>query len=220
MHHRHRAGRGWPHRLRGRVRRNRRPARPPTQPSRKASSTACHGLVSSTCSTPSLAVRKAIRRPFSSLLISGFLVSISVPDSVAIPSARRAWTPISLVVERVHEAPTPHSRLIRPRDGAPARRALGQRRAASPRSPSAHHWTLLSPAGRQRGPTARPKSEQFPHSRPSANFTRWAVILGKHEPVNNRTPRTRIIAVPTLAEESLFVFDPAGHRIEFWSAND
>jgi len=31
------------------------------------------------------------------------------------------------------------------------------------------------------------------------NFNRWAVILGKHEPVNNRTLRTRIIAVPAVA---------------------
>jgi len=31
------------------------------------------------------------------------------------------------------------------------------------------------------------------------NFVRWAVILGKHEPVNNRTIRTRIIAVPAVA---------------------
>jgi len=31
------------------------------------------------------------------------------------------------------------------------------------------------------------------------NFVRWAVILGKHEPVNNRTIRTRIIATPAVA---------------------
>jgi len=31
------------------------------------------------------------------------------------------------------------------------------------------------------------------------NFTRWAVILGKHDPVNNRTLRTRIIAIPAVA---------------------
>jgi len=31
------------------------------------------------------------------------------------------------------------------------------------------------------------------------NFARWAVILGKHEPVNKRTLRTRIIAVPAVA---------------------
>ena len=31
------------------------------------------------------------------------------------------------------------------------------------------------------------------------NLTRWAVILGKHDPVNNRTLRTRIVAVPAAA---------------------
>lgn len=31
------------------------------------------------------------------------------------------------------------------------------------------------------------------------NLTRWAVILGKHDPVNNRTLRTRIVAVPAVA---------------------
>ena len=31
------------------------------------------------------------------------------------------------------------------------------------------------------------------------NLNRWAVILGEHEPVNNRTLRTRIIAVPAVA---------------------
>jgi len=31
------------------------------------------------------------------------------------------------------------------------------------------------------------------------NFVRWAVILGKHETVNNRTIRTRIIATPAVA---------------------
>jgi len=30
------------------------------------------------------------------------------------------------------------------------------------------------------------------------NMTRWTVILGKHDPVNNRTLRTRIIAVPAV----------------------
>ncbi|MGK2901836.1 MAG: IS1380 family transposase [Mycobacterium sp.] len=31
------------------------------------------------------------------------------------------------------------------------------------------------------------------------NLTRWSVILGHHDPVNNRTIRTRIIAVPAVA---------------------
>ena len=31
------------------------------------------------------------------------------------------------------------------------------------------------------------------------NLTRWTVILGKHEPVNNRTLRTQIIAIPAVA---------------------
>jgi hypothetical protein len=31
------------------------------------------------------------------------------------------------------------------------------------------------------------------------NLTRWTVLLGKHEPVNNRTLRTRFIAVPAVA---------------------
>ena len=30
------------------------------------------------------------------------------------------------------------------------------------------------------------------------NLNRWAVILGEHEPVNNRTLRTRIIAIPAV----------------------
>jgi len=31
------------------------------------------------------------------------------------------------------------------------------------------------------------------------NFVRWTIILGKHDPVNNRTIRTRIIAIPAVA---------------------
>ena len=31
------------------------------------------------------------------------------------------------------------------------------------------------------------------------NLNRWALILGEHEPVNNRTLRTRIIAIPAVA---------------------
>lgn len=38
------------------------------------------------------------------------------------------------------------------------------------------------------------------------NLNRWAVILGEHDPINNRTLRTRIIAIPAVA------VNRSGHR--------